>query len=74
MGNEWRITKITIEAEMLRLAALLSGPSCSGRAPSGLLGRELRATTASLASAVRSVSQPSRRRMDLNCRVSARRW
>jgi hypothetical protein len=56
MRNEWRISKTTIEAEMLRLATLLSIPSKLATAPAGLARYELRAANVSLRNALRVVA------------------
>jgi hypothetical protein len=53
--QEWRITKTTIEAEMLRLAALLSEPSCSGSAPSALARHEAKSSNLALHDALEAV-------------------
>jgi hypothetical protein len=54
MSNEWRISKATIEAEMLRLAALLCNPTRSATAHAGLARHEAKAANASLGFAVRA--------------------
>ncbi len=54
--QDWRISKTAIEAEMLRLAALLSVASKSGTVHPGLARHELRAANISLRSAVRAVA------------------
>ena len=56
MSNEWRISRITIEAEMLRLATLLSVASKSGTVHPGLARHEVRAANVSLRSAVNAVA------------------
>jgi hypothetical protein len=56
MSNEWRISKLTIEAEMLRLATLLSINSKSGTVHPGLARHEVRAANVSLRSAVNSIA------------------
>ena len=56
MSNEWRISKLTIEAEMLRLAALLSIASTSGTVHPGLARHEVRAANVSLRRAVNTVA------------------
>jgi hypothetical protein len=56
MSNEWRISKTTIEAEMMRLAALLSIPSKLASAPVGLARYEARAANTSLRNALRAVA------------------
>ena len=56
MSNEWRISKTTIEAEMMRLAALLSIPSKLASAPAGLARYEARAANTSLRNALRAVA------------------
>jgi hypothetical protein len=56
MINEWRISKTTIEAEMMRLASLLSIPSKLATAPAGLARCEARAANTSLRNALRAVA------------------
>lgn len=56
MSNEWRISKTTIEAEMLRLATLISVASTSGSAHPGLARHEVRAANVSLRRAVNAVA------------------
>jgi hypothetical protein len=56
MSNEWRISKLTIEAEMLRLATLLSLECKSVNVHAGLARHEVRAANASLRSALNSVA------------------
>jgi hypothetical protein len=56
MSNEWRISKLTIEAEMLRLATLLSIASKSGTVHPGLARHEVRAANVSLRRAVNTVA------------------
>jgi hypothetical protein len=56
MSNEWRISKLTIEAEMLRLATFLSIASTSGTVHPGLARHEVRAANISLRSAVNTVA------------------
>ena len=54
--HDWRISKATIEAEMLRLATLISTASKSGTVHPGLARHELSAANVSLRSAVRAVA------------------
>jgi hypothetical protein len=54
--DDWRITKSAIEAEMLRLAALLSSPSRSTTMPPGLARREVNASNLALRDALRAVN------------------
>jgi hypothetical protein len=54
--DERRITKSAIEAEMLRLAGLLSSPSRSTTMPSGLARREVNASNLALRGALRAVT------------------
>jgi hypothetical protein len=56
MSNDWRITKATIEAEMLRLAALLCSQSRSITTPPGLARREVNASNLALRDALRAVT------------------
>ena len=57
MSNEWRITKTTIEAEMLRLATLLSIQSRSTTAQAGLARHEARASNLALQGALKAVAR-----------------
>jgi hypothetical protein len=52
--NEWRISKTTIETEMLRLAALLSIPSRSMH--SGIAQQEAKASNLALHDALKAVA------------------
>ena len=56
MSNEWRISKTTIEAEMLRLATLLSLECKSGTVHASLAQHDVREANASLRSALNSVA------------------
>jgi hypothetical protein len=58
MSNEWRISKTTIEAEMLRLATLLSIQPRSHTTPARLAGREATASNRALRGALKSVAAP----------------
>jgi hypothetical protein len=53
--NEWRITKARIEAEMLRLVALLSIESRSPTAHAGVARHEVMASNVALRSALKAV-------------------
>jgi hypothetical protein len=54
--NEWRITQNAIEAEMLRLASLLSNQSRSASAHAGLARYEAKAANAALRCALTAVA------------------
>jgi hypothetical protein len=53
--DEWRITKTTIEAEMLRLVALLSAPFRTTMHP-GVARHETEASNLALHAAVKAVT------------------
>jgi hypothetical protein len=55
--NEWRITKARIEAEMLRLAALLSIESSSATAHAGVARHEAKASNVALRGALKAVAE-----------------
>jgi hypothetical protein len=54
--DEWRITKTTIETEMLRLAALLSVPSRTTTMHPGVARHETKASNLALHAALKAVS------------------
>lgn len=58
--NEWRITRATIETEMLRLVALLSIQSRSTTAHAGVSRHEVKASNMALQGAINAVTAISK--------------